>query len=79
MDGNDTADVFPGTWLPNVDWRDTRFVCGYEFDQLANGIAWGNPILRSKAKLTGLMDHNIQLDQTLFGTPLKTNFLFFIW
>ena len=74
IERNDAADVFPGTWLPNTDWRDTRFTCGQEFDHLASGIAWGKPILRSKARLTGLMNHNIQLDQTLFGESFKANF-----
>jgi hypothetical protein len=71
---NDTADVFPGTWLKNTDWCATRFVCGHEFVHLAGSIAWGKPILRSRAKFRGFINHNIQLDQTLFRAPFKTNF-----
>jgi len=71
---HDTANVFPATWLHNADWSAVRYRCGSNHDSLANGIAWGKPVLRSKSRLTGFINHNIQLDQSLFAAPIRTNF-----
>jgi hypothetical protein len=70
----DEADVHPATWLPNADWRASRFRCGDDFDGLAGGIAWGKPILRAKAGLSGFINHNAQLHPSLFAKPFRTNF-----
>ena len=74
LDAQAESDAHPATWLPNTDWRATRFRCGDDFDGLAGGIAWGKPILRAKAGLTGFINHNAQLDPSLFAKPFRTNF-----
>jgi hypothetical protein len=74
IEENRSADAFPATWLDNVDWSATRFRCNTDFDGLAGAIAWGKPILRATANLRGFLNHNIQLDQSLFTAPFRTNF-----
>lgn len=71
---NRSCDVFPAAWLHNVDRSATRFACGVDFSDLMNRVAWGKPILRSKAKLWGFINHNCQVDKSLFSVPFRTNF-----
>src|SRR5262249_9646663 len=68
------SDAHPATWLSNTDWRDTRFRCGDDFDALAGHIAWGKPILRANAALSGFINHNAQVHPSLFARPFRTNF-----
>ena len=65
--------VFPGTWLYNTNWTANQFISGTTAEYLANGLAWGKPVLRSNAPLDGYLNHNIQLARTLFSTRLRTN------
>jgi hypothetical protein len=69
------SDVLPATWLPNTDRSAVRFRCGEDFDTFAKAVAWGKPILRSSAPLSGFIHHNMQLDQALFAKPFRTNFV----
>src|SRR5262249_21669961 len=69
------SDALPAAWLPNTDWSAVRFRCGEDFDAFAEAVAWGKPILRADAELSGFIHHNMQLDQALFSKPFKTNFL----
>jgi hypothetical protein len=65
--------VFPGTWLYNTNWTAHQFISGTRAEYLANGMAWGKPVLRSNAPLDGYLNHNIQLARTLFSTRIRTN------
>jgi hypothetical protein len=65
--------VFPGTWLYNTNWTAHQFVSGTTPEYLANGLAWGKPVLRGNAPLDGYLNHNIQLPRTLFSTPIRAN------
>jgi hypothetical protein len=65
--------VFPGTWLYNTNWTANQFISGTTAEYLANGLAWGKPVLRSNAPLAGYLNHNIQLARTLFSTRIRTN------
>lgn len=74
LDDQAESDAHPATWLPNMDWSASRFRCGDDFDGLASGIAWGKPLLRAKAGLSGFILHNAHLDRSLFSKPFRTNF-----
>jgi hypothetical protein len=72
LSGADDVNVFPATWLYNADWSPTRFKCGPE--RLSAGLTWGKPILRSGAQLSGYINHNVQLNKSLFGPTFNLNF-----
>jgi hypothetical protein len=65
--------VFPGTWLYNTNWIANQFISGTTPEYLSSGLAWGKPVLRSNAPLDGYLNHNIQLDRTLFPARIRTN------
>jgi hypothetical protein len=72
---NGSCKVFPATWLNNTDWNSKRFVCGgASGDTLVNGFSWGKPILSTDEKLTGFINHNIQIEQRLFSDLFLSNF-----
>jgi hypothetical protein len=68
------SDALPATWLLNTERSAVRFRCGKNFDELADGVAFGKPILRPKAGLRGSILHNILVSPVLFSAPFKTNF-----
>jgi hypothetical protein len=67
------SQVFPGTWLYNTNWTANQFICGTTPEYLSSGLAWGKPVLRSNAQLDGYLNHNIQLERTLFPARIQTN------
>jgi hypothetical protein len=75
LGANSCVNVFPTTWLYNTDWSATRFRCGR--DSLVSGLTWGKPILRSKANLNEFINHNVQLDKTIYGPRFLLDFFVF--
>ena len=71
---NGAAEVFPTIWLHNCDRHATRFTCGTELDDLATGVTWGKPVLRSTARLWGIAHHNDSVDPKLYASPFRTSF-----
>jgi hypothetical protein len=71
--GNKGYDLFPSTWLWNVNWSPVQFSCGTEVADLANKLACGKPLIRSDAIPTGYFNHNFQLGSRIFAPPFKTN------
>jgi hypothetical protein len=74
IERNRDVDVFPATWLLNLAGSETRFLCGPDFRSFSDGLAWGKPIIRSKARFSGFINHNIQIDKSLFRPRLVLNF-----
>ena len=75
LEDQDEPDAHPATWLPNTDWSASHFRCGDDFHGLAGGIAWGKPILRAKAGLSGIIIHNAHMAHSLLSKPFRMNFL----
>lgn len=74
IDRNHDIDIFPAAWLLNMAGSDTKFWVGKNMDRLADGLKWGKPIIRSNAAIKGFINHNIQLERTLFRPRILTNF-----
>lgn len=71
---NRETPVFPGTWLFNAAGTENKFMIGSDFAHLSDGLKWGKPILRSTAPIHGFINHNGQLDRSLYGPQIPTNF-----
>jgi hypothetical protein len=73
IERNRDVDVFPSAWLLNMAGSDTKFLSGADFARFSDGLPWGKPVLRSKLALSGYIQHNIQLDKSLYRSRLVTN------
>jgi hypothetical protein len=70
---NRNYDLFPSTWLWNVNWNPAQFTCGTEPADLAENLACGKPLIRSDKIPTGYVNHNFQLSARMFAPPFRTN------
>jgi hypothetical protein len=70
---NNQYDLFPASWLSNLDWSTTKFRCGPQASDLAQNLACGKPLIRSVKLPLGYVNHNFQLSTKFFAPPFKAN------
>jgi len=70
---NAQYDLFPSSWLFNLNWSTTKFKCGPQASDLAQNLACGKPLIRSAKLPLGYVNHNFQLSTKFFAPPFKTN------
>ena len=70
---NGRYDLFPTTCLPNADWRAERFSCGTRASDLAENLARGKPLLRTRSIPLGFVNHTFQLTKSIFTPPFMAN------
>lgn len=68
------ADLLPATALAGIVGSRTRFRIGTDFHNLALGLAWGKPILRSVAELSGFINQNVHVPKRLVGDVIHPGF-----
>jgi hypothetical protein len=69
-----TTDIFPGTWLQNVTGYRDRFSLYDPNIPLINGLKWGKPVISTSSNFSGFINHNTQMEHSLYAEPLITNF-----
>lgn len=74
LDAHSNADLLPATAIPGVVSSRRRFTIGTDFHQLGLGLAWGKPILRSAAELSGFINQNVQVPKRLVGDVIHPGF-----
>ena len=62
----------PGTWLTNVMGYRDRYRLDHEGLALAEGARWGKPLISADAQISGMINHNTQIQQ-LFGEQTPHN------
>lgn len=65
--------VFPGTWLENVPGSDRRLSMPRRVHQFALPLVWGKPIISTNAGVGGYLNHNIQLEKSLYDGRIFTD------
>jgi hypothetical protein len=68
------ATIFPATWLSNVTGFHNYFDLSHPRDYLSSGLKWGKPIISADCELSEFINHNTQVDHSLYPKPLNTNF-----
>jgi hypothetical protein len=66
-------DLFPTTWLWNVNRSSVQFAFMAAAQDLADSLACGKPLFRSSKMPPGYVNHNFQLSTQLFTPPFKSN------
>lgn len=59
LEKNRDLDILPGTWLNNTTASKEIFFLGNSLNKLKNGLTWGKPIINTKSKIEGFINHNI--------------------
>jgi hypothetical protein len=70
---NSACDLFPTTWLWNVNWNATQFHCGTRPADLAKNLACGKPLIRASKHPSAYVNHNFQLGTRVFAPPFPSN------
>jgi len=65
--------VFPGTWLQNLTGHSDRFMLWRPNGPLPNGLKWGKPVLASACDVSGVINHNTQINHALYDEALPTD------
>ena len=74
LNENKETHVFPGTWLQNLTGHGDRFMLWRPNGPLENGLKWGKPIISTRSHFSGTINHNTQIDHSLYTENLATNF-----
>ncbi len=69
-----TTNIFPGTWLQNVTGYADRFWLYDPRAPLIDGLKWGKPIVSASCAFGGFINHNIQMERSLYSEPILRNF-----
>jgi hypothetical protein len=72
-----TTNVFPGTWLQNVTGYCDRFWLNDPESPMVNdltwGLKWGKPVISSSCNFGGFINHNTQMEHSLYSEPIITS------
>ncbi len=68
------AKIFPATWVSNVTGFNNYFDLSQPHVWLSSGLKWGKPIISADCELSEFLNHNTQVDHSLYPESLTTNF-----
>jgi hypothetical protein len=73
LDAHPDTNAFPASWLMNVTGSDRRFNVGRSVPDLLRTLVWGKPVVRSRRRPDGLINHNIHAAQLLLAGDIVPN------
>lgn len=66
--------VLPGSWLENVQGCENRFWYDIRQDHVMTGLRSGKPIIASSVPVSGMINHNRQIDKSCYDRNVVANF-----